>query len=164
MKKENKLNSYSMQELAPVICEFLGQGKKVIIRAKGNSMLPLIRNLKDRVVLSSCRGEDCSVGDAVMYRRQNGQYVLHRIVGKAQDGSFVFMGDGQTQPEEGIKPEQIIAKTDAIYRAERYISCQSPSYKKYASFWAKSTYCRKLYLKQFSLRQKIKQKIKKIIG
>ncbi len=164
MNKINKLYSYSMQELAPIVCEFLQQGKRVILRAKGNSMLPLIRNLKDRVVLSAISGENCSVGDAVMFSRDNGTYVLHRIVDRDHSGNFVLMGDGQTEREEGIRPDQIIAKMIGFYRKSRYFPCEAGCCKIYARFWTNSTLCRKVYLKLIWLYRTAKSKIKKLIG
>ncbi len=156
--KNGKLNTYSMQELAPIICEFLEQGKKVKILAKGNSMLPLLRNMKDKIVLTAARGDDCSVGDAVFYRRATGHYVLHRIVGIGDDGSFILMGDGQSEAETGIKACQILAKPVEFYRGSRCISCSSLGYRIYSKIWTKAVFLRSLQRLFYKLKSRIYQK------
>ncbi len=163
MSSENKLSSYPMHKLAPIICEFLARGKNVIVPAKGNSMRPLLRNQKDSIVLTSYKGEPLCVGDAVFYRRSNGGYVLHRIVSLHQDGSFTLMGDNQCQPEKGITAEQIIAVPTAFIRGKKNILCSSVAYKKYVNFWTGSTFFRKLHMKLFFLLARIKSRIKNLI-
>ena len=149
-----------MEQLAPLICELLDMGKKVIVPARGNSMIPLVRNQKDSIVLKAFDGKDLGVGDAVFYKRTSGQYVLHRIVEVADDGSFTIMGDGLLVCESGIRKENIIAVPFAFIRKNRYIYCASRAYKKYAEFWAGSVFWRKLNIKLWNLKIKISSKLR----
>ncbi len=162
MSVQGKLSTYPIQELAPIICEFLSQGKNVIVPARGNSMRPLVRNERDNIVLTAYKGERLNVGDAVFYRRQGGAYVLHRIVDVDEDGRFTLMGDNQSVPEKRIRAEQIIALPVAFIRGNKTVSCDSVVYKRYVKFWTGSVFFRKLHQKLFYLTIKIKSKIKRI--
>ena len=150
-----KQNLYTMEALIPVICSFFDEGKKVIIGAVGNSMRPLIRHKKDSIILEKYSGSALGIGDMAFYKRENGQYVLHRIVGIADDDSYIMMGDNQTVAETGITKQQIIAIPTAVIRGNKTVSVNLNRYRRYASFWAKSVFFRKLNIKLFALKIKI---------
>ena len=146
---------YTMEELFPVISSFFDEDKKVIITAVGNSMRPLLRHKKDGIVLEKYKGQPLKTGDMAFYRRETGRYVLHRIVGIDQDGSFTMLGDHQTEAEKGISKEQILALPTAIIRGKRIIPLTSRGYQRYAGFWSKSVFFRKINIKLFLLKIKI---------
>jgi len=61
--------------------EDLLQGKKVVIRPKGNSMVPLIKS-KQAVLVEPIKLQDCEVDDVVLCKVK-GKIYLHLI--KAKD-------------------------------------------------------------------------------
>ena len=69
----------SADNLIPVFCERISEGQSVKFSPKGVSMLPFIREGKDSVVISPVT-EGLKKYDVVLYKRDSGQYVLHRIV------------------------------------------------------------------------------------
>lgn len=146
-----------MKELVPLITDLLGDGKDVIITARGNSMRPMVKNLRDAIILTSYSG-GADVGDVILYKRESGSFVLHRIVDKSEDGSYVLMGDFQTVREEGIKETQIIASLSGYIRKGKTILCSAKKYKRYCRFWMKSRFVRKLYIKTVLFGAKIKAK------
>ena len=150
-----------MEELVPVMTSFFAEGKKVIVTAVGNSMLPLIRNRKDAIILTAYEGSQLNIGDMVFYKRKDGKYVLHRIVDVAQDGSFIILGDNQTVIEKGIKKDQIIAVPTAIIRGKKTVSVTSGEYLRYKKIWTHSVVLRKLHIKSFNLKNRIVRKIKR---
>lgn len=154
---KNRVNSYPMSELAPVITDFLKQNKEVIITGRGNSMRPLIRNRKDHLQIVAYKGEELAPGDVIFYRRDNGRYVIHRIVGVAPDGSFVLKGDCQTVAERGITRRHIIGRVTAVIRGGRVISFGDKGYLRYARFWTRSVFFRSLHEKLFYLLIRIKR-------
>ncbi|MBQ5910417.1 MAG: S24/S26 family peptidase [Clostridia bacterium] len=156
-----KQNLYSMEELVPVMTSFFAEGKKVMVTAVGNSMLPLIRNRKDSIVLTAYEGSQLNIGDMVFYKRKDGKYVLHRIVDVAQDGSFIILGDNQTVTEKGIKKDQIIALPTAIIRGKKTVSVTSGEYLRYKKIWTRSVVLRKLHEKYFNLKNRIVKKFKR---
>lgn len=94
---------------------FLKEGKEVIIRAKGNSMLPFIRGDRDSVALRHC--ESPEPGDIVLVRLP-GRYVMHRIV-SVEDGVYTMMGDGNLYGTESFRAEDVLGKVVRIIRDGR---------------------------------------------
>lgn len=91
---------------------FLNEGRDVVLKTKGNSMLPFIRGDRDSVRL---RKSDClEVGDIVLVRLP-GRYVMHRIISSAGD-NFVMMGDGNLVGTESFKRKDVIGKVVTIIK------------------------------------------------
>lgn len=131
----------SMDEIAPLIKEQLHNGGNVSFTPKGNSMLPLFRNNKDIVTLVK-PVFPLKKYDIVLYQRDNGNYVLHRIVALEND-SYVMRGDNQFRNERGISKEQIIAKVSSFQRKGRAVSCMSGRYRIYSFLWTNTVKIRK---------------------
>ncbi|MBR5020759.1 MAG: S24/S26 family peptidase, partial [Oscillospiraceae bacterium] len=55
-------------------------------------------------------------GDILLYRRDNGDYVLHRVRRVEKDGTLTIIGDAQTELEHGIREDQIIAVVTSVIR------------------------------------------------
>ena len=49
-------------------------------------MLPMLRDGEDVVVLKGTGGKRLRLFDVPLYRRDNGQYVLHRVLDFCRDG------------------------------------------------------------------------------
>ncbi len=85
---------------------FLDEGREVVIRAKGSSMLPFIRGDRDSVVLKKCDNPD--VGDIVLVRFPD-RYIMHRIISRDGD-RFRMMGDGNIRGTESFRREDILGR------------------------------------------------------
>ena len=81
--------------------------------------------------------DEYSVGDIIFYRRDDGHFVLHRIVGIDENG-FILCGDNQTDLEKGITDKNVIAKVIEIHRAEKIIDVNDKKYIKRVNFWIKA--------------------------
>ena len=68
-----------LEALMPLILEQLEAGKNVRFSPRGISMLPMLRQGVDSVVLSPLPSR-LKKYDLPLYRRKSGQYVLHRVV------------------------------------------------------------------------------------
>ncbi len=80
----------------------------------GNSMSPFLIHGRDTVFLSRMT-RPARRGDALLYRRDNGAYVLHRVYAVKPEG-YTMVGDAQTELEPGIRPDQIIAIVTRVTR------------------------------------------------
>lgn len=118
----------SMTEIAPLISEVISSGGVFRLYPRGTSMLPLIRQGEDSVLLSA--PNDILVHDIVLYRRSNGQYVMHRIMKEDKD-SYTMCGDNQFVFEPGISRDQIIAKVTGIFRGETLLDLNDEEYHDY---------------------------------
>ena len=121
-----------MEAMVPLMTEALARGCSVRFSPKGISMLPMLREGRDSVVLSPVSG-GLRKYDIPLYRRDDGQYVLHRII--AMGDTYTCMGDNQFQPENGIRPDQIIGVVTAFYREDRQIPVTNPGYRSYCCLW-----------------------------
>ena len=144
---------YSVQEMAPVICEFVSAGKKVNITVTGNSMYPLFRNRLDSVVLEKC--ENYKKNDIVFYKRENGQYILHRIIKKDENG-FCMAGDNETKKEYPVSEKTVIAKVTEAKRGEKNVEFSGAFYKCYCFVWTNLFFMRKILLKIIKTLAKLK--------
>lgn len=126
----------------PLIRETLAAGKSVEFSPRGTSMLPMLRQGMDRVVLSPLP-EKLQKYDLPLYQRENGQYVLHRIVkvGKA----ITCMGDNQIDLEEGLQESQMIGLVTAFYRGNKKISVTDWRYWLYCRIWPVSRPARRAW-------------------
>ena len=132
----------SLEELMPLIRESLAQGKNVRFSPKGVSMLPMLRQGMDTVVLSPLP-ERLKKYDLPLYQRKDGQYVLHRVV-KAGE-KYTCMGDNQFFLEPGLDHGQMIALVTAFTRGGREHSVNEIGYRIYCRVWHYSRPVRRLW-------------------
>lgn len=143
MMKPTKISYVpQMEQILPLIQEALAAGQSVRIFPMGTSMLPMLRQGIDSVVLSPVTGK-LKKYDIPLYRRENGKYILHRIVGAGH--TYTCMGDNQFMKEQGIQQEQIIAVVTGFYRGDREHSVTEPGYRLYCRIWYHSRSFRRLW-------------------
>lgn len=123
-----------MEELSPLLLGIIAEGHTVTLTVAGNSMRPMLRDRRDRVVLERCDPLCLCKGDLPLYRRENGKYVLHRIVGVGSE-TYDFAGDAQTEIERDVPKKNILAVVRGFYRKGRYRSCSRWSYRMYTGIW-----------------------------
>ncbi len=121
-------------DLLPVMTEQLNAGGEVRFRPRGASMLPFLKEGRDEVVLTA-PPERLKKGDIPFYRRDDGAFVLHRVVGLERSGSYTLCGDNQYARERGVRRDQIIAVTKAVYRKGRYLPASSVGYRLWGALW-----------------------------
>jgi hypothetical protein len=68
-----------------------------------------------------------------LYRRADGKYILHRIIGVKGD-CYVIRGDN-TYQKEFVPREQILGYVTEFYRGERRIASDSRAYRVYVVLW-----------------------------
>ena len=121
-----------LEQVLPQIQETLAQGRKVRFMPNGTSMLPMLRQGVDSVTLSPVP-EKLRKYDLPLYRRDNGQFVIHRIV-KAGE-TYTCVGDNQFALEHGLRRDQMIALVTSFSRGEKEISVTAPLYRLYCHLW-----------------------------
>ena len=124
--------TFRLEELMPLIREELAAGRPVTFSPRGTSMLPMLRQELDSVTLASLP-EKLQKYDLPLYRRDNGQYVLHRII-RAGD-TYTCIGDNQFAEESGVRRDQMIALVTSFRRGNREYSVQDPAYRLYCRIW-----------------------------
>lgn len=140
----SQIKKTDMEELYPLIESAILDGGSVKLKISGFSMYPLVSSRRDSVVLT--RADKIKKGDVPLFRRNDGSYILHRIVGE-KDGAYKARGDYETKIEYPVYPNQIVAVAKGFYRKEKYISCDSLGYKIYKIFWMNTAWVRPAMLK-----------------
>ena len=99
-----KLN---MEKLLPFIEEAFNRGLDFQIPITGTSMNPLLYQNRDFVKIVKPQ-LPLKLGDIPLYRRNDGSFVLHRVVGIKDNGEYIMCGDNQFILEYGITDKNII--------------------------------------------------------
>lgn len=136
-----------------LVRERLAAGYKVrYLPFQGVSMLPLLRQGKDRVELGPLP-QQLKRLDLPVYQTPGGKYLMHRVV-KVTPTHYICLGDN-TLEYETILPEQMIGVVTAIERNGKRMEVTNPWYRLYCQIWSHTRPARILY-KRF--REKTKRK------
>lgn len=122
----------SMEALAELIRLQLKERGRASLTVTGDSMYPMLHNCRDQVELIpvSCRQEE---KDVILYCRDNGRYILHRIVALTRDG-YICCGDNQWK-KEFVRHDQLLAVVDGFTRNEKKYTLHHVGYRLYAAVW-----------------------------
>lgn len=151
-------------------CDELKKSGKIIFTIKGVSMRPLFRNAEDAIYVVTCNPVELKNLDIVLFNRvspaMGEQYVLHRIVGRRNDGMFIVVGDNCTYYDL-VDPKDILGVVKSAQRGKKPIKLTGFSYALYKYFWCKPYRFRffvfRMLNKTRSIGSKIKRFGKKII-
>ena len=130
--RERTLNSEQFSEM--MHREF-ASGRGISLVVTGTSMEPLLRHLRDKVVLVKPEnGYKPRKGDVVLFHRADGKYVMHRIVGCVGEHEYIINGDAQSWTER-IRGDQIDAVAAVFVRKGRRFSRENNLYRLYTLIW-----------------------------
>ena len=107
--------------------------KELPLTITGNSMSPFLIHGRDTVYLSRLT-RPARRGDMLLYRRDNGAYILHRVYAVTPD-AYTMVGDAQTELEHGIRPDQVIAVVTRVARKEQELRPGSFWWEFFATAW-----------------------------
>ena len=124
--------STPIEELIPTFKEQLASGQTVRFSPKGISMMPMLRQGIDVVEISPLPAK-LKKFDIPPYQRDDGKYVLHRIVAVGE--TYTCIGDNQFHQEPGLRHDQMIAVVTAFYRGDKLHSVNELGYQIYCRFW-----------------------------
>lgn len=113
--------------------EELERSGKLVYPNVGVSMRPLIKQDRDLLIIEKPNGR-LKKYDMPLYKRPNGQYVLHRII-KVRDNDYIILGDNCINKEYGITDEQIIGVLTSLIRNGKEVDFSSFGYKFYVRSW-----------------------------
>jgi len=119
--------------------DLLERDGRLVFTNKGVSMMPLLRQDRDLMIIDRKGIVPIKKYDAVLFTRPGvtgrGAYVLHRILRVNGDGSYYIVGDncytGETVPEE-----RILGVLTGVVRDGKQIAMDSPGMKLYVRLWA----------------------------
>lgn len=121
-----------MEELAKLLSVQLQHGLAPL-RVTGSSMHPVFRNRLDTVMLRSFDGR-VKRGDVVLYRREDGAFILHRAITCPDSEGFLCAGDNQYLAEH-VCLEQVLAVVESFQRGSKQIPVNNIGYRLFVWFW-----------------------------
>lgn len=124
--------SVPMDDLIPLFRERLAAGQCIRFSPRGVSMLPMLQQGIDTVTLSPVP-ERLKKYDLPLYRRDDGTYILHRIVRAGK--TYTCIGDNQFVYEPGVRHDQMIAVVTSFSRNGREIPVRNSLYRFYCRIW-----------------------------
>lgn len=146
---EHNLRVLPPEKLMPQLSQMLEQAPLVPLVISGNSMSPFLVHRRDTVYLSKVTGP-LKRGDMILYRRRNGDYVLHRIC-KAENNIYQLVGDAQWGIEPGICRDQVIAIVTAVRRKGKLLRSGSFWWEFFEHVWLGMIPLRPMILRLYSL-------------
>ena len=136
--------------------EILARDDRLVYTNVGDSMLPLIRQGRDLLVIQAKSGR-LKKYDIPLYRRNSGQYVLHRVL-KVRPDDYVICGDNRWSREYGITDRHIIGVLTAIIRDGREIPMTDWRIRLYAHLWCDLFWLRAGILRCLSLMRRCRRR------
>ena len=118
----------------------------------GSSMTPFLVHGRDTVYLSKV-AHPLKKGDMILYRRDNGAYILHRIC-QAEGGTYTLVGDAQTRLEPGVRQDQVLAVVSAVCRKGKIL--------RRGSFWW--DFFERIWIRMISLRPVVMAVYSRLMG
>lgn len=119
----NKCNDLVSQ--LPDIVASLQSGKLVEFETHGFSMVPLLRDGGDRVILKKA-DKPLAVDDVVLCKTDDNRYVLHRVV--SVDDGYTLKGDNSVLTEHCSGDSDIIGVAVAFIRKGKIIEATDKKY------------------------------------
>ena len=110
--------------------EEINKNGVLVYKNVGVSMLPLIKQNRDVLIIEKPT-RTIKKYDVVLYKRPNGEYVLHRVI-KVKNGQFVMCGDNQNYKEYGITNDNVLWILTSIERSGKVIKINEGKNKIYA--------------------------------
>lgn len=114
--------------------ELLYNGNCLQIKPQGWSMYPLLVNGRDEVLVEKVDISTLKRGDVVLYRRDTGILVLHRIFRRSKEG-FFMVGDNQVEIEGPLQGDRIKGKMVSFIRNGKRTKVNAFWYRCYAWVW-----------------------------
>ncbi len=107
---------------------------KLVYTNVGDSMMPLLRQRRDLLIIEPRPEGRCKKYDVVLYRRPSGQYVLHRIL-KVRKHDYVICGDNRRIREFGVPDAWIFGLLTGVVRDGKQVDLTSFKYRLYVHLW-----------------------------
>lgn len=111
--------------------EILETKGEYVTVSKGRSMFPMLRSGRDTVIIRKPFRKLKKYDVALYIRKEDGAYILHRIIGENSDG-YIIRGDNCKDREYGIGKEDIIGVLAEFYRGGLHIKCDGMVFSLYS--------------------------------
>ena len=122
----------------------------------GVSMLPMLKNRRDSIIVSK-KKDRLKPLDVALYKRGD-DYVLHRVL-KPVEGAYIIRGDN-CYSDEIIPEEDVFGVLTEFFRKDKHFLCTDKKYLRYAKRRVKTYPIRRVFV---SCKCKLKAIAKRIL-
>lgn len=148
MEENVKIRKVDTTEYVNALRAIIDEGKEVSMMLTGNSMSPFLIHQRDSICFRKS-DRDPVKGDMVFYQRPGGQYVMHRVWKRTNDGYYI-VGDAQTQIEGPVRREQIFAVITKVRRKGKWIKPGDFWWEFFAHIWIRMVPVRRTVMKLYA--------------
>lgn len=152
LKQEGKTMAkiVDTKEYLDMVCGLLREGHtKVPVTVAGSSMTPFLHH-GDTVYLNPVQ-QPPKKGDIVLYTRPGGKYILHRVVEVRRDGSYIMLGDCQTERERIESADSIHGLVVCALHKGQMLTPESPRWRFFATVWLHVVPARQAIMKSWKV-------------
>lgn len=114
--------------------KLLNDNNIIQIEPQGYSMYPLFIPGRDKAILEKVDFNTLHTNDIILYRRDQGILVLHRIC-KITSSGYYLVGDNQYEIEGPLRKNQIFGHCIGFIRNGKEISTQNILYRTITRLW-----------------------------
>ena len=115
----------------------IGEGMRVTIGVKGNSMRPFLADGRDSITLRPFDPAELRPGMVVLAREsETGRYLIHRIVRRRGD-RLLLQGDGNAVQQERAEVGGVVAVACAFGRKGRDYAADGRAWRLYSACWTR---------------------------
>lgn len=145
----------TMEDLMPLFREQLESGKKIQFAPAGISMRPMLEHKVDQVFLEKATKENVKKWDVVLFKSDNGAYILHRVIALDETG-FITRGDNNYCNDKRQSYDALLGRVYKYEHKGKTHEIDEFPYRVYVFFWVNSLAIRKLMVR-------VKNKIKSVM-
>lgn len=151
-----KLNC-SVYEISDSFIKLITEDAVVSVYVSGSSMNPFLVSRRDIVYLKRPEEKDITKGSILMFRRNDGSLILHRLKRINPDGTLVMCGDAQLRCES-VDRNQVVASVSEVERKGCIKSTKSFYWKSISFIWEILTPFRSLIMRVWYKIRRIRNK------
>ena len=140
--------------------EVLSTHGKYIGPTVGVSMLPMLKNRRDTIVVLP-KTQRLKRLDVALYRRGEA-YILHRVL-RPIDGGYIIRGDN-CYSDENVPEEAVIGVLSEFFRKGKHYTCEDKTYLKYAERRLKTYQTRRFFVMVKSYCKSAVKKVLRLLG
>ncbi|MBP3368030.1 MAG: S24/S26 family peptidase [Clostridia bacterium] len=137
---------------ADSLVDILASGGVFPLVVTGSSMLPFLKEGRDTVILQ--KADKLCRGQIVFFRRNSGEFILHRVRRKYPNGRLLVNGDAQSWCEL-IRSECVLAEVISIERRGRTIDPNGFTSRLLRMLWYPTRPVRPLIFRLYTLSKKV---------
>lgn len=136
-----KVLVFSVTDLMEVALGELSRKRVCILRIRGNSMFPFLRDNRDLVTLRAFDPADLKPGAIILFKYKT-KYLLHRII-QVKSANYYLRGDNNWSFHfETCTEDDLVGVVVSVERNGRQIACDSWIWRFCSFLWIKSYFLR----------------------